>query len=115
MRQNLGEQTEITSLAGLDPSSFALTSTPAVLVGGCYAGLSLLTWILYGWDKWAAKTGRPRLSERTLHLWTILGGFVGAIAGQILFRHKTRKISFVLSAWGALAAHVAVWAWILSN
>jgi uncharacterized membrane protein YsdA (DUF1294 family) len=101
------------TLESLDRSSFALT--PTVLAGCYYGGLSLLTWLLYGWDKWMAKTGRPRVSERALHTWTILGGFVGAIAGQWLFRHKTRKLSFVVSAWGSLVVHVAAWAWILSS
>ena len=77
--------------------------------------MSLLTFLLYGWDKAMAQKGKPRLSERTLHLWTIFGGFAGAIAGQVLFRHKTRKVSFVVSAWGSLAAHAAIWAWILSS
>lgn len=77
--------------------------------------MSLLTWLLFGWDKWAAQTGRSRISERALHTWTVLGGFVGAIAGQALFRHKTRKLSFVVIAWGALSAHVAIWAWVLSS
>lgn len=101
------------NLEPLDLSFFANTS--ARLAAGFYGVLSLLTFLLYAWDKWAAPRGRSRISERTLHTWTILGGFVGAIAGQVLLRHKTRKLSFVIGAWGALAAHVAAWAWILSR
>jgi uncharacterized membrane protein YsdA (DUF1294 family) len=99
------------SLEGLDLSR--LDFAPAVPAAWIYGGLSLLTFLAYAWDKSAAKAGRSRISERTLHAWTLAGGFVGAIAGQVLLRHKTRKPSFVSGAWGALAAHAAVWIWIL--
>ena len=78
-----------------------------------YAALSALTFVLYAWDKRAAKAGVTRVRERTLHALTWAGGFPGALAGQWLLRHKTRHASFVLGAWFALLAHGALWAWWL--
>ena len=84
--------------------------SPSTVVAG-YAGLSFLTLSLYALDKWAARAGRPRVHERTLHWLTFAGGFPGALAGQWLLRHKTRQASFVLGAWLALLLHAAAWVW----
>jgi uncharacterized membrane protein YsdA (DUF1294 family) len=84
--------------------------SPAAAAAG-YAGLSFLTLALYALDKRAARAGRPRVRERTLHGLTLAGGFPGALAGQWLLRHKTRHASFVLGAWLALLAHAAAWGW----
>lgn len=55
---------------------------------------SLVTAILYAWDKRSAVLGRPRIRERTLLMWSVLGGWPGGwIAGRVL-RHKTRKVSY---------------------
>ena len=63
----------------------------------CYLGIiNLLAFCLMGSDKRRAKTGRWRISERTLFLSAILGGSLGAIAGMQLFRHKTRHRYFVI-------------------
>lgn len=58
--------------------------------------ITILTFIAYGWDKRAAQYGNWRIPERTLHAFSLLGGTLGAIAGQKIFRHKTRKNSFRL-------------------
>ena len=76
-----------------------------------YGALTLLTLLVYGWDKWRAKRGARRVPERTLHALGLLGGFAGAWIGMRLFRHKTQKPVF---AWVlALAAllHAGVWSW----
>ena len=55
---------------------------------------SLLTFILYGYDKARAASRQSRIKERTLLGLAALGGAVGAILGQLIFRHKTKKIYF---------------------
>lgn len=72
-----------------------------------YLGLiNLAAFALFGVDKRLAVRGLRRVPERTL-LWAAgLGGSVGALAGMLLFHHKTRKRRF---AWGVpalLAAHI---------
>jgi uncharacterized membrane protein YsdA (DUF1294 family) len=63
-----------------------------VLIG--LAVLSVVTFLVFGWDKRKARNGRWRTPEATLLLLAWLGGFVGAWWGMKVFRHKTRKTSF---------------------
>ena len=57
--------------------------------------VNLLTWIIYGIDKWKAKRRAWRIPERTLLL-LAAGGCTGALAGMLMFRHKTRKLKFMI-------------------
>lgn len=64
-----------------------------------YAGLVSLNAIaltLYGFDKRQAIVGGMRIPEIVLHLVALCGGSPGALVGQQLFRHKTRKRGFRL-------------------
>ncbi len=47
-------------------------------------------------DKRRAKKGKWRIPEQTLFLITALGGGIGTIAGMYTFRHKTKKLRFVI-------------------
>ena len=58
--------------------------------------VNLLTWIIYGIDKWKAKRRAWRIPERTLLLLVAAGGCTGALAGMLMFRHKTRKLKFMI-------------------
>ncbi len=81
-----------------------------------YAGMSLITLVIYAWDKRASKRpGAQRVRERTLHLWAFAGGFAGALLGQVWLRHKTRHASFAVLTGLALAAHAGAWAWWLTR
>jgi len=57
-------------------------------------GASAATLLLYGYDKRQAVAGGTRVPEVALHIAALLGGSPGALAGQMLFRHKTRKRRF---------------------
>ena len=56
--------------------------------------INLVTFTLYGIDKWKAKNNKRRISEKTLLTLPILGGSIGAICGMHYFRHKTRHWYF---------------------
>lgn len=56
--------------------------------------VNLLTLVIYGGDKLAACKKWPRVPEITLLLFGLIGGWIGAILGQQLFRHKTQKQPF---------------------
>ena len=58
------------------------------------AGVNVVTFALYGIDKYRAKKGRWRIPERTLLLLPLLGGSVGGILGMAAFHHKTRHWYF---------------------
>jgi uncharacterized membrane protein YsdA (DUF1294 family) len=64
-----------------------------------YSLLSIITFAVYGLDKLAARRGDKRVSERTLHLLALCGGWPGALAGQQLFHHKRRNRSFQVDFW----------------
>ena len=59
-----------------------------------YGVVSLLTFLLFGWDKLMAKTGHSRIPEMGLLAATFFGGGAGALLGMLLFRHKIRKAPF---------------------
>ena len=56
--------------------------------------VNVLTFIVYGVDKWKARRGRWRMPEATLMGLAALGGSVGAWLAMLLFRHKTQKKKF---------------------
>ena len=68
-----------------------------VLAG--YAGLSLLTFIVYASDKQKAKNGRWRTPEATLQLMALIGGWPGALLAQHWLRHKSKKRPFLFVFW----------------
>ncbi|MCM1158688.1 MAG: DUF1294 domain-containing protein [Bacteroidales bacterium] len=61
-----------------------------------YLVINILTYGLYGLDKWKAKRGYWRIPEKVLLGTAFLGGAAGAAAGMGRFHHKTRKIRFKL-------------------
>ena len=56
--------------------------------------INMLTLVMYGADKMAARKGMRRVPEATLLVFGVTGGWPGAIVGQQLFRHKTQKQPF---------------------
>lgn len=56
--------------------------------------VSLLTWAMFGIDKWKAVHGKWRIRESTLLGLSLIGGAAGGLAAMYLFRHKTRKMRF---------------------
>lgn len=56
--------------------------------------VNILTWLVYGLDKHAARKSWQRVPEKTLLLLGLVGGWVGALVAQEVFRHKTQKQPF---------------------
>lgn len=69
------------------------------------AVLSLFTFGFYAWDKRKARRQEWRLSESTLQLWSLVGGWPGAFLAQRLLRHKSSKGSFQFVFWATVALH----------
>ena len=65
--------------------------TPAII---WFAVINVVTLIVFARDKKHARKGERRVPEFTLFMLTILGGFIGALCGMDIFRHKTRKWYF---------------------
>jgi len=74
-----------------------------------YPAMSLLTFGLYAEDKSRAKRGAWRISESTLHLCELAGGWLGGFAAQRKLRQKSVKRSYQVVFWGIVALHMAFW------
>lgn len=70
--------------------------------------LSVVSFVAYGLDKRRAIDDGRRVSERTLHLLALLGGWPGALMGQRQFRHKTKKLPFLIIFWLVVALNVSI-------
>ena len=57
-------------------------------------GVNILTFFVYGIDKWRAKKGKWRISEATLLLLAVIGGSIGAWLGMKVWHHKTMHKKF---------------------
>ncbi|UTC65830.1 DUF1294 domain-containing protein [Treponema sp. OMZ 788] len=58
--------------------------------------INILTFFLFGFDKWTAIKKRSRIKIMTLLGFSFIGGSVGGLFAMLLFRHKTKKIYFTL-------------------
>ena len=57
-------------------------------------GINVLTFLVYGIDKWKAKRGSWRISEATLLMLAVIGGSIGAWLGMKVWHHKTMHKKF---------------------
>ena len=78
---------------------------PPVLLA--YLGLSLAAFMAYAFDKSSAIAKRWRTAEQTLHLFSLAGGWPGALLAQQLLRHKTSKPGFAGVFWITVALNIA--------
>ncbi|SCM52649.1 Uncharacterized membrane protein YsdA, DUF1294 family [Hafnia alvei] len=78
--------------------------------------LNALTLIIYGIDKLAAIKSWQRVPEITLLFFGLIGGWVGAILGQQIFRHKTQKqpfkTYFIITVMVNLAVTIGAMYWV---
>ncbi len=75
-----------------------------------YFGVSVITFFTYWLDKARARSGGWRVKEATLLTLGLLGGWPGAILGQLMFRHKTKKARFRALFWVSVVVNLAVFA-----
>jgi len=79
------------------------------------AAINAMAFLAFASDKRRAVAGDRRTPEQTLLGLAAIGGSLGAIAGQQLFRHKTRKEPFRTILWSIpvlQAAALAGWRWL---
>ena len=79
-----------------------------------YLGVSLITFVVYAFDKSAAKAGAWRTSEGSLHWLSVVGGWPGALIAQQTLRHKSNKQSFRSVFWITALLNLGVLAWIFT-
>lgn len=76
------------------------------------AAVNLAGFFLMGIDKWKAKRGAWRISEKALFLPAVLGGAVGAIVGMRVFRHKTKHWYFRFGMPAILIFQILLVGWL---
>lgn len=76
--------------------------------------INVVSFAMFGIDKWKAKHRKYRIPEAWLMLSAVLGGSVGAVCSMDFFRHKTLHKKFKLGLPLILAVQVllaAGWMW----
>ena len=56
--------------------------------------INVVTFLVYGIDKWKAKQGSWLLSEASLLILAVIGGSIGALLGMKIWHHKTMHKKF---------------------
>lgn len=89
------------------------TLSPWVI--GAFMGLNLLSFMITWYDKRLATHNqqqssslnqRSRISEKTLYIYALLGGWPAAMIAQQHFRHKTQKNAFKYRFWLSIVANI---------
>ena len=70
--------------------------------------INILTFAVYGIDKWKARQGSWRISEATLLMLAVIGGTIGVLFGMQVWRHKTMHLKFKYGLPLILLAQIAL-------
>ncbi|MBD3676261.1 MAG: DUF1294 domain-containing protein [Planctomycetaceae bacterium] len=110
-----------------NPALIAVLSFVAALTGAIFSELlsvwiavvyglmSLVTFVVYAVDKSAARRDRWRISEATLLLLGLLGGWPGAVFAQQTLRHKSSKRSFQRAFWLTVGCNLLMIGYVAWN
>lgn len=58
--------------------------------------VNIISFIMFGIDKWKAKNHKWRISENLLLIISFIGGATGALIGMVIFKHKLSKKKFYI-------------------
>ena len=75
-------------------------------------GINVVTFIVYGIDKYKAKKAKWRIPEATLLLLAVLGGSIGAWMGMKVWHHKTMHKKFKYGIPAILLIQIALMAYL---
>ena len=77
--------------------------------------INVVTFFMYGIDKWKAKKSKWRIRETALLGLTVLGGSIGAWLGMKVWHHKTLHKKFKYGIPLILITQVALVVWLYSK
>ena len=78
----------------------------------CYiVVINLVSFMMFGIDKYKARRGQWRISEATLLAVAAIGGSIGARMGMKVWHHKTLHSKFRYGVPIMLLAHIALMAY----
>ena len=81
---------------------------------GLYLLASAVAFFAYALDKSAARNSEDRISEATLQLFSLIGGWPGALVAQRVLRHKTKKRSFQIEFWVTVMLNCGALGWLFT-
>ncbi|MEZ8804801.1 MULTISPECIES: DUF1294 domain-containing protein [Vibrio] len=105
-------QIAITYLVLVAVSALFSESSKALLVW--YLVIGIVTFFVYAKDKRAAINGNWRVPEKTLHIFSVAGGWLGALIAQDKLRHKTQKQPFRFAFFVTVSLNVVAFVWTLT-
>ncbi|PKM94281.1 MAG: DUF1294 domain-containing protein [Firmicutes bacterium HGW-Firmicutes-1] len=73
-----------------------------------YIFINVLAFIAFGIDKLKAIRHQWRIPEKTLLLLSLVGP-TGSLLSMLLFRHKIKKLKFILLVPIFLLIHITIW------
>ena len=76
------------------------------------AAINVVTFFLYGVDKWKAKRSKWRVKEATLIWMSVFGGSIGALLGMKAWHHKTQHKKFKYGIPLILLVQLIAIAWL---
>ena len=85
------------------------------IITGYLIIVNIVSFILYGIDKYKAKRGKWRISEATLLLMAVIGGSIGAWVGMRLWHHKTMHKKFKYGIPIIIILQVVLAVYLLTN
>ena len=75
--------------------------------------LNIVTFFVYGIDKWKAKRAKWRIREAALLGLAVLGGSIGALLGMKVWHHKTQHKKFRYGIPAIIIIQLAIIGFIL--
>ncbi len=76
-----------------------------------FTAMSCFAFVMMWADKRQARMKGPRIPEKRLWLVAILGGGVGAYAGMMVFRHKTKHVNFRIGFFALALLQIGLLVW----
>jgi uncharacterized membrane protein YsdA (DUF1294 family)/cold shock CspA family protein len=76
---------------------------------------SAVAFFAYALDKSAARNDGWRTPETTLHIFSLVGGWPGALVAQKVLRHKSKKQSFQVAFWVTVVLNCSALGWLFSS
>jgi len=77
------------------------------------AVINMVTFFMYGIDKWKAKKSKWRIPEATLLIMAVVGGSIGAWLGMKVWHHKTLHKKFKYGVPAIIIVQLALIDYIL--
>ena len=70
--------------------------------------INVVTFLMYGIDKWKAKKSKWRIPEATLLMMAVVGGSIGAWLGMKVWHHKTLHKKFRFGVPAIIIVQLAI-------